>query len=119
MRKDVTNRVERLEALEDRFNVSIEAVSAVYEESGVPAEYPSRNGYLDVYYDLHSRDGGELSQSLKITLAVYDGDGKLVALEEGWHQAENFFGVESTKLVVGLDGETQIAKIRLYPGILG
>ena len=80
--KDLTKIVERLEALEERLGVSIEAVYAVYTE----------NGSLIVNYDLHSRDGGQLSTNISIKLAVYDGAGRLIHEEGRWHGEEEFRG---------------------------
>lgn len=110
--KSLLNKIERLEAFEERLSVRFENVSIVVELR--------RQIYYQVIFELHSNKP-VIDQDIVLVCVAYDIEGKILKLND------NKFGVQKDKFL-GFDvfeflfyGEeilNKTAKLRLYPKLL-
>lgn len=106
---DVTDLIERLDALEERSNVRFEALSALFFID------PSGPHYVRVCGEIHPRDGLEIGHQLKIAVTVYDTTSRVMNTGSCYVSApEKFYGFEAFQIDLNAGGG-RIAKIRLYP----
>ncbi len=103
-KKDVTDLIERLEAFEDRSNVTLEGLFAQVD----------KNGYVRVNGELHPRDGTELDQDIEVVATVYDSSGRVLAVANHRFHRDEFFGFEAFGLFLA-SSNNRPAKIRVYP----
>ena len=103
---DLSGKIERLEAFEEKHKVHIENASAWFDDS---------NGWVSVLFELHSETGTTLSKDLKVIIAVYNPEGQIVETIETLHQVEKFWGFGLCNRSVGEIPLKDVAKIRIYP----
>lgn len=108
--RDVTDLIERLEAFEDRLGVSLEGLFAKMSDRGYDRTY------IDVNGELHLREGTELMQNLEVVAIAYDLSGRVLDVEDTGFWSDSFFGFEAFSLFMDV-GDTQVAKIRVYPKV--
>lgn len=105
---DITNLIERLDALEEREGVRFESVYAMFftGSDGCP--------WLRVCGEIHARDGLEITQQLKVAVTAYDSKGRILNTGMTWIAGpQKFYGFEA--FVIQLNTIGSIAKVRLYP----
>ena len=103
MRQELTDRVERIEALEQKFGIRFEALYAVFETN----EY---NTSLTVNFDV---TGGALEEAVDVVVGAYNERGQLVATGSHFLNNDSFVGLDSAS--VDVDCETPPTRIRIYP----
>ena len=105
---DLTRRIERLELFEERLGVRLESLSALIE---IDQDPPFA---LNVYGELHPRDGTELQSDVELIVVAYDQSGRIVGTDSTNFDAENFFGFETFRIWFYLP-VNEIVRIRVYP----
>lgn len=104
--KSLLNKIERLEAFEERLNVRFENISVKVHN----------DRWVSVLFELHSNKATALGQNVFIECIAYDCDGQILEVESKYVKKENFFGFEVLKLCFYEDGiADKINKLRLYP----
>lgn len=103
--RDVTDLIERLEAFEDRLDVSLEGLFAkLYKD----IDRINLNG------EIHPRIGAKLHKDVKLVATVYDSDGRVIETSSTYFFADSYFGFEVFSLPLDI-GDIQPVKIRVYP----
>jgi hypothetical protein len=102
MKQDITSRIERLPAFEERFNVEIRGLYACVDD-----EYLSING------EVHSRGGESLSQDIRICTSVQDSSGRVLHLTDTYIDSDDFFSFEAFSEY--FECPPDYSKIRVYP----
>ncbi|WP_157109573.1 hypothetical protein [Rhodococcus sp. WMMA185] len=102
---DLSDRVERMGALEDRFGITLEAMYAVFKED----EYANE---VRVNFDVVSPNGG-IDTDLQIFVSAYNSSGQLIATTYTYVDGDDFIGLESCS--ERLDCDEPPTKIRVYP----
>jgi len=104
--KDISDRLERVPAFEERARVRLEALFAEMED-----EFLSVNG------ELHAREGDQLSANIELVVTAHDAQGRVLKMETASFNRESFFQFEPFSVV--LDGlPSPPARIRIYPKLL-
>ncbi len=104
--KSLLNKIERLEAFEERLNVRFENISVKTNESG----------WVFLLFELHTNNGTTLEEILNIVCTAYDIDGQILEVDDCTAYKDNFFGFEVFKISFIEDGiADKINKLRLYP----
>ena len=104
---DLSEKIERLEAFEERHAVRIEGASAWFEYNE-----------LSVLSELHPRTGTTIGKDLKVVAAAYNSKGQIIAKGEEYCMAESFWGFAVCECYVGEIPLKEISKIKLYPTAL-
>ncbi|KJF25082.1 hypothetical protein C7T36_14665 [Rhodococcus sp. AD45-ID] len=102
---EVTDRIERMDALEERLGVSLEAMYAVYTKT-------SYSSGVRVNFDVIA-PSGQIDSSLKVVISAYNQNGQLVATDYTRISESSFIGFESCSESLDCDGPP--SKIRVYP----
>ena len=106
--KSLLNKIERLEAFEERLNVRFENISIEISGYG--------NGWFSIFLELYSNTGTKLEQLTKIECVAYDINGQILCVKNTHAFNEKFFGFEVFELVFQVDGIAEkVNKLRLYP----
>jgi hypothetical protein len=101
--KDISDRLERLPAFEERAGVHLEALFAEIE-----------NEFLSVNGELHPREGNQLSADIELVVTAHDAQGRVLKMETASFDRESFFQFEPFSVVLeGLPSPP--ARIRIYP----
>lgn len=102
--KSLLKRIERLEAFEERFEISIQNISIKVES------------FISLFCEIHPINGTTIKENFEIECVIYDKDGLVLNKKSAHLYAEDFFGFEVLELnFFGDDVAAQISKIRLYP----
>ena len=103
--KSLLDKIERLEAFEERLDVRFENISVkIYE-----------NNSISVYCEIHSNNETTISQTIKSECVLYD-DGQILDVKQAYVLKDNFFGFEILEFYFGDEGiASKISKLRLYP----
>ena len=110
VKSEITNIIERLELLEDKFGIGISGLYASCESR--PHVSPPDH-VVRINFDVNSAAGGELERSLKINASTYNTAGQLLSTEKVYVTQENFIGFESKEMIFFVDQTP--TKIRLFP----
>jgi hypothetical protein len=106
--QDITNKIERLEAMEEKCGISLDAMYASLAETSYTGKYiVTLNG------EIHSANGTKIAENLRIAVTLHDDTGRVVNRKEHWVSADRFFGMESFS--VGFTTEDVPYKIRIQP----
>ena len=105
-KKDLSDSIERLEAMEDRLGVELSALSAFIEV------YDDGDVHLNVNGELVVK-GGELSADIEIQVASYDEKGRVIGNDSISIYAEDFFGIEIFDRICFLP--LPPTRIRIFP----
>ena len=105
MADDLTAKLERLEAFEDRFDLRLSALFAHIDES---IKVVIVNG------ELHPKDGLQLKNHVSIFVDAYDAEGRLVGGTARHVKADSFYGYYSFTIRFETP-TTKIARIRIFP----
>jgi len=108
---DITNRLERLKAFEERLGVRFEAISAFLS---TPDDYDTEWS-VEVKGELHPLQGTEIGGDLLLEISAYDAEGRVVEIGQTYVLQESFFGFETFGF--RLSAPVGIAKLRLIPKV--
>lgn len=112
-KSEITNIVERLELLEDKFGIVISGLYASCDSR--PYNIPPDHVVI-INFDINSLAGGELERNLQINASAYNTAGQLLSTDNVFI-IKNFIGFESKKIsFMSLDQAP--TKIRLFPSSL-
>ena len=109
-KSEITNIVERLELLEDKFDI---VISGLYASCESRPHVSPPDHVVRINFDVNSAAGGELERSLKINASTYNTAGQLLSTEKAYITKENFIGFESKEMIFFVDQAP--TKIRLFP----
>ncbi|PNB24319.1 MULTISPECIES: hypothetical protein [Pseudomonas] len=104
---DLTSKIERIEAFEERVGVRFQGMSAFLEADD---DYIS----LQVHGEIHASNGAELKDDVTVVIAVYDQSDRVVGTDTRYYYSESFFGFEAFSESLSLSVKN-ISKIRVYP----
>lgn len=104
---DLTSKIERVEAFEERVGVRFQGMSAFLDADD---DYIS----LRVHGEIHASSGAELSDDVSVVIAVYDQSDRVVGTDTSYYYSESFFGFEAFSETLSLSIRN-ISKIRIYP----
>jgi hypothetical protein len=96
--------IERLEAFEERLGVKIEGLFAYIDE----------NNWIQINGELHSNEGTQLEQNIKLMISAHDSSGRIVGTDYSLISAESFFGFEIFSEYFQAQSES-VSKVRIYP----
>jgi hypothetical protein len=99
---EITDLVERLELIEERFGLRFDAIYADYD---LERPYP-----LEINFDVLS-DGQELEDSRSVITSVYNEKGQLIATDTTYVIPGSFVGIESFSRLIDC---ALPARIRIY-----
>ncbi|MCC6423750.1 MAG: hypothetical protein IT447_09760 [Phycisphaerales bacterium] len=105
---DVTMLVERLEAFEERLGVRLESLGAQLN--------PLLDDlvHLEIRGEMHPQAGTELQQDVKLVVAAYDANGRIVGTDSHLFEAGGFFGFETFEIIVQIY-VNKLTRVRVYP----
>lgn len=104
--QDITARIERLEAFEERAGVRIEALYAFIEQTS--------HDYVKVNGEIHPREGLYLKQSVVLVLDVYDHHGRLLDTSRNSFTQAEFYGFQTFSILAKYV-PNEAVRLRLYP----
>ena len=106
--QDITDKIERLEVMEEKLGISIESLYAAINKSNNKNEY-----FFELNGEIHPTNGTTIDKTMRIVVSLHDDDGRVVGRKEHWVTPDSFFGLESFSVYI----TTQIfpCKIRIYP----
>ena len=107
-KRDLTNKIERLEALEERLHVSLSGLSAFFEE------ITPDSLWLNVRGEIQPTNGPKLSEEIELQIAAYDPSGRIIGTSIESFDPDTFFGIEVFDRSVSLD-MPDVARVRIYP----
>lgn len=103
---EITHVVERLELLEEKFDITISGLYAnVTTESGLY--------YVTINFDLTSLSDDKLERGFKVVASAYNSAGQLLSTHSNYINADNFMGFSPVSFFFGVDQVPE--KIRLFP----
>lgn len=103
---DLSNKVERIEAFEERLGVRIENVSVWFDDEEED---------ISILFEFHSASGTTISQDITVEIVAYNNRGQIIAKEEDFYFQERFWGFETCKCYLEEISPKNISKIRVYP----
>ena len=101
---DITDRIERLTAYEQRAGVVVEGLFAVQDE----------NNFVTVNGEVRPQSGASLNGDVCLTIDLIDESGRIIGKAESYFNAGSFIEFETFSLTVG-QVEAEVSKIRIYP----
>lgn len=106
---EITNIVERLELIEERFGIRFDGILARARKrlENSPPDY-----VLEVLFDVVGL-GGDIKDSFHSTVSAYNDNDQLVGTDYRFINNDKFIGVESCRLVLECAGRPK--RLRLYP----
>lgn len=106
LKKVLLQKIERLEAFEERLGVYFENISIKVSE----------DFQLTILGEMFSKNGKEIMDNVEITCILYDHDGSILDKSTNYITAEDFFGFEVFEIAFYDDNiAKEVSKIRLYP----
>lgn len=109
---DLTSKIERLEAFEERLGVDFKSISAFMD---LDDDY-DEDSYLtvDVRGEIHSASGMQIDQDIIVVFAAYDDLDRIIGTSEARFYSDDFFGLDTFSESVNIS-IPNISKIRVYP----
>lgn len=105
---DLTSKIERVEAFEERVGVRFQGMSAFLDADD--DDYIS----LQVHGEIHASSGAELTDDVNVVIAVYDQSDRVIGTDTSYYNSDSFFGFEAFSESLNLSVKN-ISKIRIYP----
>ncbi|MDQ1200479.1 hypothetical protein QE449_001097 [Rhodococcus sp. SORGH_AS303] len=100
---EITDRVERLESLEERFKISLEGLYVVYEGGSSPR--------VRANFDVVSR--GDVPDYLQVHVSAYNEKGQLIGTGHTYVNEEDFVGLKSCS--EDIKCPAMPVRVRIYP----
>jgi len=109
-KQEITDIIERLELLEEKFGIAISGLYATsyYQSNGTPPYHEVR-----INFDVTSLSGGAFERSFPIRASAYNAVGQLLDTSSAYIDNEKFIGFSPMSILSHLDQEP--TKIRLFP----
>lgn len=102
--EDISQNIERLEAVEDKLGISLNALSAFLIDSN----------YLRCCGEVHLSGGKTtLASNIAIIAAAYDKQGRVVENQKRTINSEEFYAFQTFEMELNVEN-AQVAKIRIY-----
>ena len=112
-KKEITEIIERLELLEEKFGIAISGIYASCEET--PWNRPTGDYRVIVNFDISSLNGDALARSLHICASAYNSAGQLLSKQQSHIDKDDFAGFASIDITLYLDQMPE--RIRLFPTV--
>lgn len=106
---DVTDKIERLEALEERLGITLSSLSAFCESY----EHTTAT-HLYVYGELQPTEGLELKERILVRCAAYDSKNRIVSTSYDCFNPDSFYGTQILDISISLP-TADLSRIRIYP----
>lgn len=107
---DISSLLERAQSVEEHLGVSFNGLSARLGQSD------DASPVVEVFGELRSTSGATIAQDTWLKVAVYDRDGRVVAVLDNMAVfRDRFFEFGAFALAVPLAAGTVVSRIRLYP----
>ncbi len=104
--KSLLNKIERLEAFEERLDVRFENISIKIKE----------NNHITIFTELHKNNGTTIDETIQIMCVAYDLNGQILEVDSGIAFKSTFFGFQIYQFDFQEDNVVdKIGKIRIYP----
>lgn len=103
---DLSKKIERLEAFEEKYAVRIENVSAWFDND---------SGWISVLFELHPQVGTTLAKDIVVAIVAYNNKGQIIAKAEESYSAEEFWGFAVSDCFLAEISPQDISKIRIFP----
>lgn len=104
--KSLLNKIERLDAFEERLFVRLENISVKVDDES----------WVTIFFELHSNKGNTIDETIKVECIAYDSEGQIIAIESNYAIKDRFFGFEVFEFRFAEDKiADKINKLRLYP----
>jgi hypothetical protein len=109
-KSEITNLIERLELLEEKFGIALSGIYATCEPRtwATPVEYG-----VTINCDVSSSSGGELARNFNVRVSAYNAAGQMIGTTSSYISKDNFVGFESISMTLYLDQPPE--KVRLFP----
>ena len=108
---DLSDRIERQEAFEERAGISMEALSAFATWDGEL----SGGWTVTVRGEAHARAENRIPASIRMLAALYDADGRVVRNLDGEIRAEHFFVFEAFELRASWLPQGTYSRVLVFP----
>ncbi len=107
LEKSLLNKIERLEAFEERLGVCFENISI---------KITSDENRFTLFCELHSDSGTTINDSFYVECVLYDSSASIIGKTESYIYDKDFFGFELIEMNFQEDFiANSVNKIRLYP----
>jgi hypothetical protein len=108
LEKILLKKIERLDAFEERLNVSIEKLSIKVDNDD--------SAWFTLYGELHTKTNTELEETIKVVCVIYDKQGSIIEQDDKYFLKDSFFGFEVFEFRFQEDGiANEVGSIRIYP----
>lgn len=106
LEKSLLQKIERLEAFEDRMKIRLENISVRVNE----------HNWLKLFCEAHPINGTTINEDITLECVIYDLEGAILVVNTNYMYADEFFGFEVLEFSFS-DSELvdKIGKIRVYP----
>lgn len=103
--KSLLNKIERLEAFEERLGVSIQKLSVKY----------GNEEWFRIFYEIHPYEGTTIKENINVECVCYDDEGHIMFKANNSFYPDKFFGFEVVQIYVERIDVKRVSKIRIYP----
>lgn len=104
--KALINKIERLEAFEERMQIRFENFTIKVDEEK----------WVRILFEVYPINGTTINSSMDIECILYDKENSILEKDYTYINSEDFFGFEVVELNFQEDGiADEINKIRIYP----
>lgn len=113
MSKFKIDNIERVELMENKCGVRLDAL---YAEYSIYDDDPDQ--YITVYGEIHAIEGASVSDDFKIVFTVHNSDGKVIAKNDyETFNANDFIGLLpfEASILFELNEGSKPVKIKIYP----
>lgn len=107
MGKTAIQAIEKMQAMEEKFGVSLEGLYAEYDDVDVDAKY------LNVRGEIIAKNGSGIPEDIEIVMTAYNVNGQVISTASVYIDAENFFGISPFEFCQ--DIIEMPVKVRVYP----
>lgn len=111
-KSDITNKLERLSAFEERWGVTLSGLSVFFEIQD-PEYYDDDE--ITILGELKAQTGTEISEDIELVVAVYDNEERVIGTSSSTFYADDFFTLETFEMNVSIPKHLNILKVRIYP----
>lgn len=105
--KSLKQKIERLEAFEERIQIRMENFSVKIEHE---------EKWVTLFCEVYPLNGTNISSDFSVECILYDNEGSIIAKESANIYSDEFFGFEVVEFNFQEDGiADEIGRIRIYP----
>ena len=111
LEKSLLNKVERLDAFEEKFGIRFENISIKVQES-----IDNSEEYVELFFEAHSTNGTTIDDTITIQIILYDKQNSIINSNYNYLLEDSFFGFEIVHFLFSdINLIDRINKIRIYP----